>query len=544
MRVLVYRYKFTAMDSHNYSVVNKLLESNGFFVEKEVLFTQLNSHPDVGSFKSITDTLEFLDVDYLAVSIPKESLTQIKSAVIVNIIQGNQRQLALAKVLDGQSIEIRSQGTSIVPLNQFLEVWGGMVIAIEPNSKKRSVFKLSNVLTGFLITLLVTLTLSQTKFQVWPFLFDLSTLLGLGLSFLVFKESVYSHSKSSLCKVIGVSDCDSVISSSLSKVIGSISLTELTFIYFGGIFLSGLMLEQSRGLYYVSLLSLLAIPYSLYLQINVLKKWCPLCIAVSFVLILQALTLSLEQAQSSFDVYELVSLLSSFGSIACIWFLLKPYLNKVKDYDEQNLKLMSFKRNYHLFLSYYSQSEKWDLNMKNTIHWGGNKYASTRIVAITNPLCTTCFDTEKVLERIIEKFPEKVNVSLQFFVPVDNVKDDRFKVSSAIINARRVLSDEDFKAKMTEWLDEKRINVWKEYLVSYESEEEASESIINNSFDWCLNHDINATPTLFINEKRFPMFYDPIDIESFIDEVINLEETLLKGSMEAEKKFEPAMPAH
>ncbi|MGW8121133.1 vitamin K epoxide reductase family protein [Roseivirga echinicomitans] len=493
---------------------------------------EFNSHPDFPSFKSITDSLDHFNIESLAASIPKEQFKNIDQPVLVNIISGGKSHLAVA-INEGNDLVKLIQGSTPdkelkLSLKNFSNIWDGSLIAIEANSHKKSV-KPSKL--TILFTVLALLVLAQSisnGFNSSTFIYSCLAVAGVLLSYLVIQISIDPKTQNSKFCTLGKStDCNTVINSASSKFIGSLSLSDLSIIYFLAISLALLLTVNFSMLAWVSVLTLPAIAYSIYRQGLVLKKWCPLCLGIGLTLGLQ-FTFSFSYLSLTIEndlVLSLAMLALSFTSVTLAWFQLKPVLKEKKEMVSIKQELRSFKRNYHLFTPYFQTLPKIDTTISaNDIRLGGNPNAPVKILGITNPLCKHCFDVHKMLERILEKHPNRVSIDLRFLVPTQNSDDSTVLVAAGMLKAFKEEGPLRFKQIMTDWYKNRDIKQWLAE-VGVEKAEDQYLEILNDHRNWCAANGIGGTPITLVNNRMFPHFYESTDLENMIEGLIEHAET-------------------
>jgi len=205
------------------------------------------------------------------------------------------------------------------------------------------------------------------------------------------------------------------------------------------------------------------------------------------------------------------------------WYSLRPILESNAAITPIQQELKKFKRNYHLFFPYYKSLPEVNINISTPeIRLGGINNASIKILAITNPLCKTCFEVHKMYERLLEKYPDDLQISLRFYVPFLNGNDPRLLVAAGMIKSFKEKSETDFQDLMKEWFDQRDIKKWLKKVNLVEAEDEQLE-IVKGHKEWCDENNINLTPTILVNNKKFPLFYSPTDLEHMIEGLIELE---------------------
>jgi hypothetical protein len=64
-------------------IILSLLTNNSYLdIDRELLNLQLLSHPEYPSLKSITDTLDYFEIENLAAAVPKDALSQMPKSFL------------------------------------------------------------------------------------------------------------------------------------------------------------------------------------------------------------------------------------------------------------------------------------------------------------------------------------------------------------------------------------------------------------------------------------------------------------------------------
>tara|TARA_A100000171_G_C2139231_1_gene153255 strand:- start:6421 stop:8022 length:1602 start_codon:yes stop_codon:yes gene_type:complete len=520
------------MNNQSDSVFGIFLKKIGYNIDSEHLSIEFNSHPYFPSFKSITDSLSYFDIESLAASIPKEQFKNIDQPVLVNVISGGKSHLAVA-INEGNDLVKLIQGSSSdkefrLSLNNFLKIWDGSLIAIEANTQKQRV-KLSklNVLFAVLTSLILVQSVNH-GLNSSTFIYSGLAMVGLLLSYLVVQVALNPKAKNSKFCTLGKStDCNSVINSAPSKHTGGLLLSDLSIIYFSTICLALLLKVNFSVLAWVSLSTLPVIVYSIYQQGIVIKKWCPLCLGIGLVLGLQFLFVFLYLSFPSWNDLTLsLGLFGlSFALTVLVWLQFKPLLNERGDMIGIKQELRSFKRNYHLFTPYFQTLPQIDTTISSyDIHLGGNPNAPVKILGITNPLCKHCFDVHQMFERILKKYPNQVSIDLRFFVLTEDTNDPRALVAAGMLKAFREEEPLRFQQRINDWYENRDIKQWLAE-VGVEKAEDQYLEILNDHRNWCAANGIGGTPITLVNNRMFPHFYESTDLENMIEGLIEHAET-------------------
>lgn len=504
------------------TILNQFLTRQGYYIGLDELYVEFFSHPDFPSFQSITNTLDHFSIHSLAASIPKEQFGQLDQAVLVHLSVKGKNQLAIAEKEGENGIRIwQGEGegkTVVIKKDEFENLWDGNLIAIEKNNQKKS-YSIDRI--ALLVVLLSFLAVYQEingQGNIRTIVFQGLTGLGLYLSYLVIQTTIrFNHHGSRFCSFSKSTDCERVINSDSSRILGLFSLSDLSLIYFLTLNFSLLIGVSTSILVWVSALSLPVVIYSIYQQAIILKKWCPLCLGIGLVICAQFLILISDfEFVFTYNSFYSIGALLIIGSLVFIaWQWLKPFLTVKKDAIEQAKELKTFKRNYHLFVPYFHSLPILDTSITvPDIHLSGETNAPIKILAITNPLCKHCQEVHHMLEHLGQKYPEDLRIDLRFYTPQADLNDPRILVSCGMLKAYKE-DKESFHQRINHWYERGDVRSFLE-TVGLERPEDEYLQILGKHTKWCTANGIGVTPVLLLNNRVFPTFYQTTDLAQMV----------------------------
>ncbi len=509
----------------NLYILSHYLGKEGYLINKQSLRQRLYSDPDEGILP-ITNTLDFFNVKNIVATVPKTSLDQLPNLFVAQVKKGNEYNLVLVdKSVADKILIVLNRGESVIlTKEQFLSNWTELVIVIEKNEASKSLNnKTLFIRVGLLIcsSLLIIYIASITQ-SLFKIFYIISSLSGLFLSFCIVKERFnFNEIPSKFCSVSKNTDCNSVLNSKESRLFKFIDLSDASVIYFTFIILSFIYESGSIIYFILSLLSLPIIAYSIYSQKYIIKKWCPLCLGIGLVLILQLTIQAFIYKSLTLSYLTLITFACILTLIIFAWYQLKELLIVKQQSDSLIIENMSFRRNHNLFLPYYNSISEinTDEDVLSDISFGSTK-AAIKILAITNPLCALCFETHDMLMELLNKYENQIHVKFRFFVPYENQDDPKTQIAERLLDL--FLNDKDsFNEAYDNWYSVTSVNKWlSKWGICTDKKINV---LIRNQVMWCLKSNINYTPTILINGKQFPSFYHPNDIPNFINKLSILD---------------------
>jgi uncharacterized membrane protein len=504
------------------NLVKKYLHKNGYSHQKDAFEDLFLSHPNYPSLFAFTDSLDALSIENLAIKIPKEQFVDLPESFLsiykddlVLITKNNQTII----------IETEKGKPQNLTFTEFLSGWEEVVIAVEPNLNP--VLKKEKKNTKWLLYFLPLIALTSLSIYYNEYTFNaivtlLISFIGIVVSVFILQEKfgIKNQITSKFCNMNPSASCSSIITSKNSKINNYFNFTDLPLLYFGICFLS-ILVQPIQSSIIISLLSVLSIPiliYSVWLQKFQLKKWCLLCLSVSFLMIVQSVFFVF--ANSSFDIITQINfavLLFVTITMASIWLIIKPVLETKYTLERNNIELNRFKRNFNFFQFLSKDIEEYDDFEKLKGITFGNKEASTQLTLILSPSCGHCHSTFEDAFELFQNYSEKIHLNILFNINPNN-EDNRYKI--VVENLLALNDQEPQKAKeaIIDWhINQLSLETWtRKWAV------ETPHLLINkqlqNQYYWCLKNEFNYTPVKIINENLFPKGYEIDELKYFIND--------------------------
>ena len=94
---------------------------------------------------------------------------------------------------------------------------------------------------------------------------------------------------------------------------------------------------------------------------------------------------------------------------------------------------------------------------------------------------------------------------------------DAYKVAKRIISLYLFIGQETALKAMEDWYDENNPKTYTDWSAIYPVENDNVDDILALQRHWCEDNKIEFTPTIIINEKQLPKYYQVSDLKYFID---------------------------
>ena len=497
-------------------------------------------HPEYPSISSISNYLSNWRINNITINSTLTQLKEIPYPAIAHLHRNNGHFVILKKLEQNQLTYIDPElGEKVESLYEFEKKWSGVVLLVEANKNsgeenykaKRKIEVFERVCRYVVWTLIVTIPL--TTFLYLPTnLFPLFFLKIVGSTFciaLLQKQfGIGNSSINAFCKMGTKTDCDAVIHSPASRLFGLVHLSELGAWYFIG----GLLTIMVSSLTAFNLSALLSfsfavLPFSFYTihyQWRVIKKWCPLCLAVMAVFGLECLVSYFGVLDFQISWVAVYTMFIAFVLPLIFWITVRKRFMESFNLPALEKNLNRFIKSEQVFQSLLLNQQVTETGNFEIETILGKVKAPIVITMVTNPTCGPCGRTHKILESFLELFENEVSIKYRFMVnPNDNLSASH-QVINHLISLQLTDQESEFQSAMSNWFSrtgEKDLKKWKnDYPLKTMTDDATVHEIINQHYQWCKKSGITATPTVFINGKLMPEEFSIQDLKFQIRKMV------------------------
>lgn len=496
-------------------------------VDRQDLYLQLRSHHDYPSLKAITDTLDYFGIENIAANVPKDALSQLPKSFLGLIEKENANQLVFVSCANELVTIIDESGKKEkISETLFQDIWTGTIIAIEVPENIQSNWR-PKLSATVLVTMLIIGTAIASIFinglSLSQSLYFLLSIVGLGISYLILKESQGEGSSitAKVCNTIStnINGCGAVINNTKGKLSKNIGLGDLSLMFFASTFFVCTILGVNASIFLiVASLTIPVVVYAIYSQAFVIKDWCFLCIGIAAILISQFVVLANAFTDWDFSLAYVFNAISLTLLITISWLVVKPLLSGKKKLQDVQKDFLNLKRDENVFETLLQANvvdNLIEVPEDAKIHFG-NRQAALQLTAYTNPLCGFCTEAFEGYDTLLSQFPDDVGISFVFNTPND--KDNPgTKISKKIIE----LYDADSKKAwqgLKDWFAIKDINAWQDIYGTNSSMLLRPDNILETHRVIVGSNNINYTPeTLIGTAKLSREYYSYNDIALFIN---------------------------
>ena len=496
------------------------------------------------SLDSLSTALSDWNIENMGVRLSIDQLAEIPYPAIAHLHKNNGHFVVLQKLeIDKIHYVDPEQGQVIEALQEFERKWSGVALLVqageksgEPDYKSKRRAELFKLASSVLSTLLAVVLVLFPSFMLPPTLLPLYVIKIVGgtlaVMLLLKQFGNTSPTESSFCRLGGKSDCDAVIHSPASKLFGVVHLSELGVLYFLGsivfIGLSGFSGYSPAG--WLLVLNSLVLPFtffSVYYQWRVLKKWRSLCLAVMAIFWFEFIALVLGGIQFSFQINSFFLAFFGFSLPLIFWLIVRERFIDSFKIPGIERKLNKFIKSDRVFQALMEQEPLVDIENFTIELQVGSTDAGVELTIVSNPFCGPCSYAHTVIDDLLERFGDKINVRFRFTVnPSDATSKTTRMVRHLIAHALNG-QEQNTRALLASWFSDNgkaNIDRWiaQNPLIEV-SDVEKTDSILKNHADWCKRVNIKATPTIFINGKKVPEEFSVSDLRIQIRKILEKE---------------------
>ncbi|HTJ12441.1 MAG TPA: vitamin K epoxide reductase family protein [Dinghuibacter sp.] len=514
----------------------------GIKVTQTTLKRDLVENPYYPSLLSLSDTFDRYGLSNAAYALEGNLLDQAEPPFVAYAsVKGNLRDFVLVTAISGDAVTYRYDGRKPVTLDReaFLKIYRGYIWVAESTTRvvekdfeqkrveerrgrlKRGVALVvaAAVLLGLAYDSLPSGAYEETVFCLW--LLTKTAGMAVSVLLLLYESGSGGAFVQQICQAGAQTDCGAVLGSKASAI-GGVTWSEIGFFYFAAT-LSGLLfpgvafVAKEWLLCWSAFLVVLYTPFSLYYQWKVVRQWCPLCLCVQAILVLE-LTLSLivyGKAASIPQASVLPAVMVCALWPALTWIFLKPQLTMARNGREYQAAYKRLRSNPDLFQGLLQQQAQAPDGWQELGIALGNPQAPIQILKVCSPYCGPCAAAHPVLEDVLER---NKNTQLRILFTAPNKEGDR---RTPVVKHLMALA-----ARRQPGLIERALGDWygakekdyKAFADKYplEPAEGNEGEQLEAMAGWCELAEITFTPTIFVGGYRLPEDFSVQDLSEIL----------------------------
>lgn len=532
-------FQYDSKEDNLTSVAYRALKNYGIKVTFNSISDYIKSHPIYPSLKSICDFFNDNNILNYALRLDESDLINLIDPFIAHLKEAggkvimvysyNKERVVYADSLNGKKMMITSE---------FLEKWDGVVIVIDPNelsgeadyNDKRKAEIINNALLPaaiFIFVLAALYGIYINKFFSSPpqgtiLLVLISThLAGLTFSVLLLRQELNLKTKftDKLCHIATNTDCDAVTKSKASKIFGSITWADAGVAYFTGGLVTIFLFPESNSINILSLLSIAALPYpvfSILYQWLKIKKWCPFCLSVQFIIGIESILAFNVLKINELTIVSLMPVLVIFSVVFLIVLLMKFLFLAEREKKHSKMELLKLKRDPEVFLHKLQKGERIEIPYEKYVLIFGEKQSTVLISVFLSFHCSACAKKFDAILKLIDK-NYKIKVQLILSPGKDEISVKFMKTIFRLMKTgqnRRVLEELKiwYNTDITERSKLFQFNTFHETSDDFEEMMNYNSSLFDTG-------KVTAVPSVYVNGYPLPGTYTLDDLRYHISEL-------------------------
>ena len=507
--------------------VKKYLDLSGYSNHKREFEDSFQSHPNFPSVFAITDSLNLMEIENVAIKVPKDQFSELPDLFLAIF----KKELVLVDK-SKEEIYVENEKEKLnLSEDDFITNWNEIIIFIEPNSitETKSINKEKNYLFYLTFLVLFLLSLYFNEIDYKSLIYFATTSIGVLLSIFIVQEKlgIKNEIATKICSISIQASCNDVITSKKSNINKWFGFSDLPLLFFATN-LYALLITPVYSSLIIGFLSLISIPviiYSVWLQKFQLKKWCVLCLFISLIISVQAIFFA-TNFEFEFTLKQISQYLFFALLTISLWFLAKPLLENKLKLEKENNGLKKFRRNFDLF-NYLSKPVNSVSNFdKLTGISFGNSNAALKLSLIISPSCGHCHKAFEDGLVLANKFPEKIFLNVLFNLNPENT-ENQYKIVVETLLTLSNLNIEKARLAIIDW-HVKKIGL-ENWLVKWKSQTiitMANQQILDQ-YNWCSENELNYTPIKMVNQNLFPTEYEVSELKYFINDFFEKKDKII-----------------
>lgn len=492
-----------------------------------------NNDDAVSNITSLSNQLNEWNVDNIAVKLTIDQLREIPYPAVAHLSAYGGHFVVLHRLVD-EKIYYTDPLIGFISssIEEFLKIWTGVLLLLEATEKSGEVgyeqkrkYEIFGKWVFYFSFFLIGISWIMPLFVSTPKVISVYVLITLGavISFLLLQRQ-YGFGGSALnsfCKLGSKSDCDAVINSPASKLFGIVNLSEVVLWYFTGsvlsIALATIASTSVDSFLFVSTLFATALSFpAIYYQGVVIKKWCPLCLAVVGVIWIQVVFYIIFPPVMALNFKSVAVLFTGFSLPLVFWL-------SVRKRFVDSFKVPNLQRNLNRFLKSERVFEKLledepvvDVGQFTFELQSGSPDTPIQLVVVSNPQCGPCSYTHFVLENLKDALEDKINIVYRFTVNTSDKTTVSYQMLESLFTIQQQESNERALAALSGWYHTVNGNQegWKkQFSLQHQSQNETIHEILREHEQWCAKVVIQKTPSIIINGKMLPEEFSVSDLK-------------------------------
>ena len=520
------------IEKSSLKIFYRLIRLYNFEITEQSFYRKIITHPDSPTLKSISDSFDEWSIVHEVLKIPTGDIPQFETAFLAHTV--NDDWILVTKISENKILFQDKNGKrKVMSIDVFKKIWTNIILKINPSPLVRdksykdevqtqNVFKTLFIFSVISVLLIINGCywgmFSIAKFKGLRLILLITKQIGVIVSFVLLLSEHRKNVKLPFCVVGDRLDCEKVSSSSFSKIYSTITLSDLSFVYFLStlIFVLNPLVKNEVGLGIISFSTIPFILISTYYQFFKLKKACIFCIAIQVILITEFFLYGYYNKQLHALIYsDLIRLAITINIISLLYVAVKFSLEKLKKLENLSIHYLSTKKKPDVVKTLIKENVL-KLSNNDEILYFGNRKSTMQINIFISLSCPSC------AKMILELTEEQEVNDICFGIAILPSKDMK-----SMITIHHIYYLYDNKGWeycllfIKKWFSDAHVN--EDYVNNYNEIENVID--LKNKARLLLElfnaNNIRKLPALYVNRAYLPAEYSISDIK-YISNLINL----------------------
>lgn len=486
-------------------------------------------HPYKYTLYGLSKLLALYKIDNDCVRLEdKSTIHELPPPFLANLAD----DFVIVKSIDHGKISYDWYGHDIVMSEpDFIQGWSGVVLlaypnkhSIEPDYNKHKKEELERkgiialiwitFLTLFLCSFLIRDNINFTDLLLS--VFEAATNLGgLYITYLLLLKQLHIDSSVAdrICNSMKKSSCNNVLESNASKLLGRFGWSEVGTAYFSVNLCALALSPQSLPyLMFFSFGSLFYVVWSIWYQHFKAHTWCPLCLIIQGIFVLQAtgyaITYLFTSIAAEFQILYCILLLSGYALVLFTLNLLLPTFVSEQKMRQLTFNFNNLKAQEKVFNAIQSDQKIFPTENVSSLIFGPEDACMT-ITVFSNPYCNPCAAMHKRLEALLKKSC-RIQYVLTYF------GEEWSDINKYFIAACHTLGTDRTWNLLTDWFEGGKSRQEKFFAPL---ELDITSKDVTKEFEkhkaWRDKTKFDATPTVLVNDQELAYPYQLEDLLMF-----------------------------
>jgi uncharacterized membrane protein len=492
----------------------------------------MQSHPDYPALVSFTDTLDEVGIKYRAFKVDSDQYVNLEYPLLAHGKFNIQEDFLII------NSEIQFEANNNLLLNQ----WDGIALIVIPTEvncqeeilvRRKARNKNLQLWIGIAGIYLIMIGASCYHFELTEFLLVFMSLLGIFICSLIILKSmgIENSVTEKLCSAEDDSGCDKVIQSPVATLFNNFGLGDTGWIYF--LTISLFLILSSLNSNIVKAYNFLMIPFttsillsflSFWYQWKIVKNWCRLCLIIAAIVWVQlSFLLFTKQFQFVIDFSQNAILLFSVSVLfsLSLWLIIKPLIINIQKSIIDEILLFKWKRDPKIFIPFLKSQKK--INIQTWVEdiTTGSLVKPISITICAGPYCVPCAKTHEILDDLINRYPNDINLTIRFAIQTTSLLDRRTKAVLHLLEAAKKQAKGNSLHLISDWY---HLNNLDKFSCKYGTNPSLPEfqHLLTKHIEWSNDCGIQHTPTIFINGYELPNQYSTKDIIIMMPQLLEM----------------------